>query len=166
MTDTARPLPPLPAGYRLRPARAADMAGLWEVRYGVLENTLTPGRISDEDVRAAIEDTGCGWVVECLPGSGPDTPPGMQAPRIDGFVIGQALTGNVWALFVHPRAQGLGLGEALHARLLAWFATQAAPRLWLSTGVGTRALGFYLRRGWQDVGPYGAAERRLERPNP
>ena len=42
---------------RLRQAVAADIPGIWEVRYAVTENTLTPGRISDEDVRAAIEDS-------------------------------------------------------------------------------------------------------------
>ena len=35
------------------------MPGLWEVRYSVTENTLTPGRISDEELLRAIEDDGC-----------------------------------------------------------------------------------------------------------
>jgi hypothetical protein len=49
------------SGPHLRQATAADIPGIWEVRYSVTENTLTPGRISDEEVRESIEDTGCGW---------------------------------------------------------------------------------------------------------
>lgn len=139
---------------RLRAACAADIPALWEVRYAVTENTLTPGRISDEELRQAIEDTGRGWVVERADG-----------PGIDAFAIGRADSGRVWALFVHPRAQGRGLGDALHRTLLDWFATQALQTLWLSTGRDTRARGFYERRGWRCVGPYGSDEVRLERPN-
>ena len=144
--NTARPL---------RQATAADIAAIWEVRYAVVENTLTPGRLCDEDVRREIEDTGRGWVVERVDGAG-----------LDAFAIGNGQSGNVWALFVHPRAQGRGLGDALHRAMLDWFATQPVATLWLSTGHDTRARGFYERRGWTCVGPYGRDEVRLERPNP
>jgi GNAT superfamily N-acetyltransferase len=138
----------------LRQATAADIAAMWEVRYAVTENTLTPGRLSDEDVRREIEDTGRGWVVERADG-----------PGVDAFAIGNGRSGNVWALFVHPRAQGRGLGDALHRTMLGWFATQPVATLWLSTGTDTRARGFYERRGWACVGPYGQDELRLERSN-
>ena len=143
-----------PAPMRLRAATIDDIPAIWEVRYAVAENTLTPGRISDEDVRREIQDTGQGWVVERDDG-----------PGIDAFAIGNGESGNVWALFVHPRAQGRGLGDALHRAMLDWFATQAPATLWLSTGTNTRARGFYERRGWSYVGPYGSDEVRLERPN-
>jgi GNAT superfamily N-acetyltransferase len=136
----------------LRPAIAADIPGIWEVRYSVTENTLTPGRISDEDVRASIEDTGRGWVVE-------------EHGRIQAFAVGNGSTGNVWALFVRPQAQGRGLGTRLHAAMIEWFATQPLQRLWLSTGTHTKARRFYESRGWVCTGPYGADEVRYERPN-
>lgn len=139
---------------RLRAAIAADIPAIWEVRYAVTENTLTPGRISDEDVRQAIEDTGRGWVIERTDG-----------PGLDAFAIGEAHGGQVWALFVHPRAQGRGLGDALHRALLDWFATLPLRTLWLNTGHDTRARGFYERRGWASVGTHGHDELRLERPN-
>lgn len=137
---------------RLRQAVAADIPGIWEVRYAVTENTLTPGRIGDEDVRVAIEDTGRGWVIE-------------EAGRIVGFAIGNGDTGNVWALFVHPDAQGRGHGGRLHAAMLDWFRTRPLRTLWLTTGADTRARVFYERHGWRCVGAAGGDEVRYERDN-
>ncbi len=138
--------------YTLRELVRADYADVWDVRYAVTENTLRPGRIDDEDLRRETEDTGKGWVID-IDG------------RIDGFAIGNAVSGNVWALFVHPRGQGCGYGDALHQAMLHWFATQPIERLWLSTGKQTKARGFYERRGWVEVGDYGETEVRLERVN-
>lgn len=136
----------------LRQAVAADIPGIWEVRYSVTENTLTPGRISDEHVRAAIEDAGRGWVIE-------------EDERIEAFAVGNGETGQVWALFVKPAAQGRGFGTKLHAAMLEWFQTQNIDRIWLSTGKDTRARQFYDKNGWVCVGPYGTDEVRYERPN-
>lgn len=127
------------------------MPGLWEVRYAVIENTLTPGRISDEELRRSIEDDGRGWVAE-------------EEGVILGFAIG-LFSGNVWALFVRPGAERRGIGSALHDEMLRWFAGQPQERLWLSTGSQTRARAFYETRGWEYAGPYGADEVRLERRN-
>ncbi|WP_291916623.1 GNAT family N-acetyltransferase [Limnohabitans sp.] len=136
----------------MRQATAADIPGIWEVRYSVTENTLTPGRISDEEVRESIEDTGCGWVIE-------------EAGRIEAFAVGIAKTGNVWALFVRPDAQGRGHGTRLHAAMIEWFRKQPIDRLWLSTGTTTKAREFYDKNGWACVGPYGSDEVRYERAN-
>jgi GNAT superfamily N-acetyltransferase len=136
----------------LRQATAADIPGMWEVRYAVTENTLTPGRLSDEQFRAAIEDTGRGWLIEA-------------DGDIQGFAVGHATTGNVWALFVHPRAQGLGYGARLHTAMIDWFGTQPVDMLWLSTGRDTRARQFYQKHGWRSDGPYGADEIKYIRVN-
>jgi GNAT superfamily N-acetyltransferase len=135
----------------VRPATRDDMPGIWEVRYAVVENTLTPGRISDAELRRSLEEQGRGWVAEA-------------GSRIVGFAIGLN-SGNVWALFVRPEAEGGGVGSTLHAALLDWFAQQPVSRLWLSTGVATRARRFYEARGWRYAGPHGADEVRLEREN-
>lgn len=135
----------------LRPATRADLPGIWEVRYSVTENTLTPGRISDEEVQRSIEEDGLGWVAE-------------EAGQIAGFAIGLH-SGNVWALFVRPEHEGRGIGSALHAELLNWFAGQPVERLWLSTDAHARARRFYEARGWQYAGPHGTEEVRLERRN-
>jgi hypothetical protein len=73
----------------------ADAVGIWDVRYAVQENTLRRGVIGDEDLRREIEDTGRGWVVD-------------DQGRITAFAIGNAVSGNIWALFVHPDVQGPG----------------------------------------------------------
>jgi GNAT superfamily N-acetyltransferase len=133
----------------VRQAVAKDLPSLWQVRYAVTENTLAPGRISDTELLESIDKTGRGWVVEIN-------------NRIDGFAIGNALTGNVWALFVRPECQGLGYGTALHSVMLDWFAKQPLHRLWLSTGVKTKARQFYEKNGWVCTGPYGDEEVRYE----
>lgn len=137
---------------QLRQALATDLPGMWEVRYSVAENTLTPGRLSDEDVRRSIEDTGRGWVIEDEGG-------------IAAFAVGNSETGNVWALFVKPAAQGRGFGSMLHDAMIEWFRSQPIRTLWLSTGKDTKARAFYEKNGWTCVGPYGADEVRYERPN-
>ena len=127
----------------------ADVAEIWRIRYAVRENTLTPGRISDEDVRGEIEDTGRGWVAQ-------------EDGAIVAFAIGNARTGNIWALFVDPARQGRGHGARLHDTMVEWLWSQGLETLWLSTGTETKARAFYERRGWRDTGPYGSDERRYE----
>lgn len=138
--------------HKLRMATAADIPAIWQVRHAVTENVLTPGKITDEDVRREIEETGRGWVVE-----------------VDGvvraFAIGNARTGNVWAIFVHPDAQDRGYGSLLHDEMIHWFGTQPVARLWLTTGTDTRARAFYEKHGWRCVGPAGTEEVRYEREN-
>lgn len=139
----------------LRQATRADIPGIWAVRYGVRENTLRRGLISDEDVRREIEDTGRGWVVT----AGEDD-------QVVAFAIGHAGTGNIWALFVLPDHEGRGHGSRLHTVMVDWLWAQGLPRLWLTTGPGTRAQGFYERRGWRAVGEIANGDLRyeLERP--
>lgn len=136
----------------LRQAVAADLPQMWEVRYSVTENTLTPGRINNAEFLRAIETTGRGWVIE-------------TDGQIQAFAVGNAISGNVWALFVRPQAQGRGYGRRLHTAMLEWFRTQPIGTLWLSTGTDTQARKFYEQQGWLCVGPYGDDEVRYERPN-
>ncbi len=140
-------------GSLLRQATRADSAGIWRVRYAVTENTLTPGRIGNDELHRQLEETGRGWVVE-------------QGREVVAFAIGNAHEGNIWALFVDPAAQGAGHGSRLHDTMVAWLWSQGLETLWLSTGPQTRARGFYERRGWRNAGPYGEHEIRCELSNP
>ena len=136
----------------VRQAVPSDLDDIWRVRYAVQENTLTPGRLSDDDVLRAIGTTGRGWVCEV-------------EGVVRGFAIGNGQNGNVWALFVEPGFQGRGIGSALHEQMLAWFRAQPVERLWLTTGKETRARQFYERAGWVLVGDAGEYEVRYERNN-
>jgi GNAT superfamily N-acetyltransferase len=124
----------------LRQATRDDTAELWRVRYAVTENRLTPGRISDAELHAYLEDFGRGWVVELAPG------------RIAGFSIGDARDGNIWAMFVDPALHGQGHGRQLHDVMVAWLFNQGLARLTLGTQPGSRAEAFYRRAGWLPSG--------------
>ena len=137
---------------RLREATRADLAGIWRVRYAVVENTLARGRIEDDEVIGQLEASGRGWVVE-------------EDGEIVAFAIGDARGANVWALFVDPRAQGRGHGSRLHDTMVEWLWTNGLATLWLSTGADTQARGFYERRGWRCTVAAGADPVRLELTN-
>jgi GNAT superfamily N-acetyltransferase len=105
----------------------------------VKENRLVSTVITDEDVRVAIEETGRGWVVE-------------QDGEVVGFAIGNAVTGNIWALFVRPQHEGRGYGRQLHDAMVNWLWAAGVDRLWLTTEPGTRAQRFYEAAGWRLAG--------------
>jgi len=133
----------------LRAARAADIPAIQRVRASVKENRLVSTVITDEDVRTAIEDTGRGWVVD-------------EEGEVVAFAIGNAVNGNIWALFVRPEAEGRGYGRQLHDTMVDWLWTAGLDRLWLTTEPGTRAQRFYQAAGWQLVGPADQGELRYE----
>jgi GNAT superfamily N-acetyltransferase len=139
--------------WRIRQATMADAPEIWRVRYAVTENTLTPGYITDADVREALEDTGRGWV-------------GVVDGQVTGFAIGIATTGNIWALFIDPAWQGRGHGARLHDVMVDWLFEQGLERLWLQTGTDTKARRFYEAHGWQDCGVCNEWEHRYELRRP
>jgi GNAT superfamily N-acetyltransferase len=115
----------------------------------VKENRLVSRTISDEDVRIAIEETGRGWVVD-------------EAGEVAAFAIGNAATGNIWALFVRPESERRGYGRQLHDAMVAWLFDTGLDRLWLTTEPGTRAQRFYEAAGWQLMGTTSDGELRYE----
>lgn len=124
----------------LRQATASDILRISRVRLAVRENMLFPGMvITAEAVREAIEDTGRGWVIE-------------TAGEIVGFAIGKTITGNIWALFVHPSAESHGYGQRLHAVMVDWLWSNGLDVLHLATDPHTRAHAFYKRLGWRETG--------------
>jgi GNAT superfamily N-acetyltransferase len=133
----------------LRRAFAADIPAMHRVRLAVRENRLVSTVITEADYRQAIGGSGGGWVAEV-------------AGQIVGFAIGNRITGNIWALFVHPDHEHRGYGRKLHDEMVAWLWSQGLQRLWLTTEAGTRAEGFYLRAGWTPVGTTDRGELQLE----
>jgi GNAT superfamily N-acetyltransferase len=133
----------------LRVAIASDICEIQRIRHSVRENRLVSTVISDQAVQEAIETSGRGWVVDL--GGG-----------LAGFAIGNAHTGNIWALFVDPDHERQGFGRQLHDAMLDWLWTQPLDRLWLTTEPGTRAQRFYESAGWVLIGPTGGGELRYE----
>ena len=124
----------------LRQAVRSDIPAIQRVRHAVKENRLTSTVITDGDVAEAIERTGRGWVID-VDGS------------MAGFAIGNAATGNLWALFVDPVHEGQGYGRRLHDACLRWLCGRAqTDRIWLTTEPDTRAHRFYLQAGWMEFG--------------
>jgi GNAT superfamily N-acetyltransferase len=133
----------------LRQAVASDIAGIQRVRRSVRENRLISTVIGDSQVRDAIEKTGRGWVVE-------------SGGEVVAFAIGNAQSGNIWALFVHPDHERRGYGRLLHDTMVSWLWSQGLDRLWLTTEPGTRAQGFYETAGWTLMGSTDHGELRYE----
>ena len=133
----------------IRLATRSDIAAMHHVRLAVRENALSsPGRITEADYVDAIERSGRGWVVES-----------------DGQVVAFAialLSGNIWALFVHPDHERRGHAKELHAAMVGWLRSRGIARLWLTTAPGTRAERFYVSRGWRRCGILESGEMRLE----
>lgn len=123
----------------LRQARREDIGGIHRVRLSVRENRLVSTVITEADTLRAIEILGRGWVIE-------------DQGEIVAFAIGNARTGNIWALFVHPDHERHGYGRRLHDTMLDWLWSQGLQRLWLSTDPGTRAQRFYESAGWTGTG--------------
>lgn len=122
------------------------------VRLAVRENVLSdPGRITEADYVAALDEVGRTWVVE-----------------VDGDVVAFATgyrNGSIWALFVHPDHEGQGHGTALHATVVAWLWSLGHGRIWLTTAGGSRAECFYLSRGWRACGTDKRGDIRMELEN-
>lgn len=137
----------------LRQARRDDVAAMHRVRLAVRENRLTSSAITEAHYVPEIERTGRGWVVE-------------EAGRVVAFAVGNAATGNVWALFVDPAHEGRGHGRLLHDTMVAWLFAQGLDRLWLSTDPGTRAQRFYEAAGWTFAGMLRDGEARYELQRP
>jgi GNAT superfamily N-acetyltransferase len=137
----------------LRIAERDDVAEIQRVRHAVRENTIRRGVITDADVLEHLEVLGRGWVVEAH---------GV----IRAFAIGNARSGNIWALFVEQGHEGKGYGRRLHDTMLAWLWSQGLTSLWLSTGPDTRAAGFYRAAGWRDAGltPHGEIRFEIDAP--
>jgi GNAT superfamily N-acetyltransferase len=126
----------------IRPGRAADMADITHVRTSVIENHLSVAQMAELGITpgsiiAEMEsgDLGC-WVAE-------------DAGRVIAFSIADRRDGSIFALFVLPAHEGKGHGTRLLDACERWLMDQGHRSATLSTGRGTKAHGFYLRRGWQ-----------------
>ena len=125
----------------VRPATPEDLPGITVVRTSVRENHLSVGQMAERgithdslthDMRAGCLAT---WVAE-------------GADGIVAFAMADLREHRIFALFTHPEAEGQGYGARLLNLCEQWLATNGATEARLDTGRGTKALEFYIRRGW------------------
>lgn len=137
----------------IRVATASDIPGMHRVRLAVRENRLVSRVISEADYRSEMLEAGRGWVAEA-------------DGCVVAFAVGNAQSGNIWALFTDPAFEGRGFGRALHDAMVAWLWSRGLARLWLTTEAGTRAARFYARAGWRAVPGAESGEQRFEMERP
>lgn len=119
----------------------------------VRENRLRSTVITEDHYIPAMEITGRGWLAEV-------------DGQVVGFAIGNAETGNIWALFVDPGHEGRGHGRALHDAMVEWLFSRGLRHLWLGTDPDTRAERFYRAAGWRFTGKAANGEALYELRNP
>ncbi len=123
----------------LRPATAADLPRIDQVRRGTAENPLTDeARVTPAEVAWYLNEA-IFLVSEGETG-------------VEGFVCANHQTGYVWALFVIDGAQGRGHGSALLDAAMARLRDAGHRQSVLTTGAGTKAEGFYQAKGWVRMG--------------
>ena len=133
-----------------REAKTGDIKQIQIVRNSVRENTLSnPNLVTDEDCKQFITERGRGWVCEV-------------DNTIVGFTIADLKENNIWALFLDPAFERKGIGRQLHKLMLDWYFSQTKTTVWLGTGFNTRAVDFYRKAGWVEVGLHGSDEIKFE----
>ena len=133
-----------------REATTADIKQIQVVRNSVKENTLSnPNLVTDEDCKQFITERGKGWVCEV-------------DNTIVGFAIADLQENNIWALFLDPAFEKKGIGQQLHKMMMDWYFSQTKTTVWLGTGFNTRAVHFYRKAGWVEVGLHGSDEIKFE----
>jgi GNAT superfamily N-acetyltransferase len=138
----------------IREAIADDLPAISRVRTSVRENHLSAEQlrergITNESVAASFLAESKGWVA-------------VRDGEIVAFAIADRAAASIFALFVLPEWEGRGLGSRLHDQALAWLAEMGVARVWLTTGPGTKAAGFYERRGWIATGRAEHGDTRYE----
>lgn len=139
--------------FTLRQATRADIAAIHAVRMSVRENRLTRSVITEGDYIEHLETVGRGWVIE-------------SAGEIVGVAVGNAQSGNIWGLFVHPDFERRGGGRRLLDTAVNWLWSQGLTHLWLTTGPATRAQRVYESAGWINAGMTEHGEIRFELNRP
>jgi GNAT superfamily N-acetyltransferase len=141
-----------------REAVAADVPGIARVRVSVRENLLTIDQleqrgITNESVAASFSLDAKGWVA-------------VQHDEIIAFSIANKTEGSIFALFVLPSYENQGIGSRLLDLALQWLWDNGTERVWLTTAPGSKAAGFYERRGWRLAGADSVGDVRLELRRP
>ena len=142
----------------VRFARLDDIPQIFDVRTSVRENhldleTLAERGVTPDSIGAGMaDDDSRTWVVE-------------HEGSVAGFVIADARSGSVSALFVAAGMEGRGYGRALLGAAEMWLCTRGWTAIWLQTGEEphNRSHGFYRAAGWTMTGPADHGDVRYEK---
>ena len=129
----------------VRPATAADIPRLIEIRAAVRENRLVNRSIGPSDYRPYIDAARC-WVWE-------------EDGQTHGFCAIEPDGASLWALFVRPGAEGRGIGRALLEKACTAARAVGAATLSLTTEPNSRAERLYARFGFEAAGHAGTDVR-------
>jgi GNAT superfamily N-acetyltransferase len=128
----------------IRPGQIADLHAITRIRTSVSENHLSVAQMAEigithDSIAAEMAEgqLGC-WVA-------------LEGGEIAGFAMADRRDGSVFALFMDAAHEGKGHGSALLATCEAWLPQQGHAEAHLTTGRDTKALSFYLRRGWRET---------------
>ena len=129
----------------IRRGQIADLPEITRIRTSVTENHLSIEQMAEigitHDSIAADMDAGhlaC-WVA-------------MEGSAIVGFSLADRRDGSVFGLFMDAAHELKGHGSALLDACETWLRQQGHAEARLTTGRDTKALAFYLRRGWTEAG--------------
>ena len=128
----------------IRRGQIADLPAIMRIRTSVTENHLSIEQMAEigitHDSFAAemvAGDLAC-WVAH-------------EDGEVVGFSLADRRDGSVFGLFMDAAHDRKGHGSALLAACETWLREQGHAKARLTTGRDTTALGFYLRRGWQET---------------
>ena len=128
----------------IRQGQIADLPAITRIRTSVTENHLSIEQMAEigithDSVAAEMAEGSLAcWVA-------------LEEGEVVGFSLADRRDGSVFGLFMDAAHEGKGHGSALLAACEAWLRQQGHAKARLTTGRDTRALGFYLRRGWQET---------------
>ena len=144
----------------LRPATAADVPAIFDIRTSVGENAITLEKlaavgITPASVTATLGKSRHGWVMV-----------NAADNEVVAFSMVDVDENKVLALFTRPGWEDRGCGSALLDAATAYLFTRGATQVWLTTGSDTPAAKFYRRRGWIESGKIEPSDVRfvLNRP--
>jgi GNAT superfamily N-acetyltransferase len=125
----------------IRPGHIDDLPEIARIRTSVTENHLSMEQMAELGITAQsiAADMTAGhlacWVA-------------MEGGKIAGFSLADGRDACVFGLFMDAAHERMGHGSALLAACEDWLRQQGHSSARLTTGRGTKALAFYLRRGW------------------
>lgn len=146
----------------------ADLSEALELRASTRENAITADElerdygITAESVTRAMAVHVRGWLCHTREGPADD--------RMVGFAMGDAETGEVLVVAVHPDFEGRGVGTWILSAVRDWLFSLGHEQLWLGANPdpALRAGGLYRRLGWRPAGRMTGQDEVLvlDRPQP